>query len=104
MAIRVGQHHTTEYRFDRPVGLSPHVIRLRPAAHCRTPILSYALRVEPAGLHPRAIPSAVRLDAVGNRQQGLQARDAGGGLEQDPQQAHHVAGVRSATNSCSSRA
>jgi transglutaminase-like putative cysteine protease len=48
MATRVGLHHTTEYRFDRPVGLSPHVIRLRPAAHCRTPILSYALRVEPA--------------------------------------------------------
>ena len=48
MAIRVGLHHTTEYRFDRPVGLSPHVIRLRPAAHCRISILSYALRVEPA--------------------------------------------------------
>ncbi|MBK1733185.1 DUF2126 domain-containing protein [Thiococcus pfennigii] len=48
MSIRVAINHKTEYRFDRPVGLSPHVIRLRPAAHCRTPILSYSLRVEPA--------------------------------------------------------
>ncbi len=34
-------------RYDRPVTLSPHVVRLRPAPHCRTPILSYSLRVEP---------------------------------------------------------
>ena len=38
MAIRVALHHRTTYRFDRPVGLSPHEIRLRPAPHCRTPI------------------------------------------------------------------
>src|SRR5207249_1291168 len=33
--------------YDRPVGHSPHVVRLRPAPHCRTPILSYSLRVLP---------------------------------------------------------
>ena len=48
MTIRVGLTHRTSYRFDRFVGLSPHEIRLRPAPHCRTPILSYSLRIEPA--------------------------------------------------------
>ncbi len=35
------------YRFDRAVRLSPHVVRLRPAPHCRTPILAYSLTVTP---------------------------------------------------------
>ena len=48
MTIQVALHHHTSYRFDRPVAVSPHEIRLRPAAHCRTPILSYSLKVEPA--------------------------------------------------------
>ncbi len=30
------------------MSLSPHVVRLRPASHCRTPIVSYSLRVRPA--------------------------------------------------------
>ena len=47
MAIRVALHHTTTYQYDRPVELSPHQVRLRPAAHSRTPILSYSLTVEP---------------------------------------------------------
>ena len=48
MAIKVALHHRTHYAFDRPVGLSAHEVRLRPAAHCRTPIESYSLRVKPA--------------------------------------------------------
>lgn len=48
MSIHVGIEHRTTYRFDRPVGLSPHVIRLRPAPHCRTPILAYSLSVTPS--------------------------------------------------------
>jgi len=48
MTIRVGLTHRTSYQFDRFVTLSPHEIRLRPAPHCRTPILSYSLRIEPA--------------------------------------------------------
>jgi uncharacterized protein (DUF2126 family)/transglutaminase-like putative cysteine protease len=47
MPIRVALNHQTEYRYDRLVSLQPHVIRLRPAPHCRTPIVSYSLRVEP---------------------------------------------------------
>ncbi len=48
MAIRVALHHKTSYRYDRPVSLSAHQVRLRPAPHSRTPILSYSLTVEPA--------------------------------------------------------
>ena len=48
MAIRVALQHRTTYRFDRRVAVSPHEIRLRPAPHCRTPILGYSLNVAPA--------------------------------------------------------
>ena len=48
MSIRVALNHKTEYRYDRLVSLQPHVVRLRPAPHCRTPILSYSLRIEPS--------------------------------------------------------
>lgn len=48
MSIRVALDHTTVYRYDEPVTLSPHVVRLRPAAHCRTTIESYSLKVSPA--------------------------------------------------------
>lgn len=48
MSIHVALKHVTRYKYDRPVQLGPQVIRLRPAPHCRTPILSYSLRVEPA--------------------------------------------------------
>jgi transglutaminase-like putative cysteine protease len=47
MAIRVALTHRTRYRYPKPVWLSPHVLRLRPAPHCRTPILSYSLKVTP---------------------------------------------------------
>jgi transglutaminase-like putative cysteine protease len=47
MAIHVALRHQTRCAYDRPVSLSPHVIRLRPAPHCRTAVLSYSLGVEP---------------------------------------------------------
>lgn len=48
MSIRVAIHHITRYQFDRSVTIAPHLIRLRPAPHCRTHIESYSLRVQPA--------------------------------------------------------
>jgi uncharacterized protein (DUF2126 family) len=48
MSIHVALNHVTRYRYDRSVALSPQVVRLRPAPHCRTRILSYSMRIEPA--------------------------------------------------------
>ncbi|HEX7506547.1 MAG TPA: transglutaminase family protein, partial [Polyangia bacterium] len=45
--MRISLHHTTRYQYDRPVSLSPHVVRLRPAPHTRTSIEAYALRIAP---------------------------------------------------------
>ena len=47
MPIHVALHHRSHYSYDRPVGHLPHIVRLRPAPHCRTSILSYALRILP---------------------------------------------------------
>jgi uncharacterized protein (DUF2126 family)/transglutaminase-like putative cysteine protease len=49
VSIHVALNHVTEYRYDRRVGLSPQVVRLRPAPHSRTPVLSYSLGIEPGG-------------------------------------------------------
>src|ERR1700733_6540434 len=47
MSIQVGLNHSTKYRYEKPVSIGPQVVRLRPAPHCRTPILSYSLSVSP---------------------------------------------------------
>ena len=49
MAIHVALTHVTHYKYDRRVAMSPHIVRLRPAPHCRSNILSYSLTVEPEG-------------------------------------------------------
>ncbi|MEW6306775.1 MAG: transglutaminase family protein [Verrucomicrobiota bacterium] len=45
MSIHVALYHQTHYTYDRPVGHGPHVVRLRPAPHCRTRILSYSQKI-----------------------------------------------------------
>ena len=47
MAIRVAINHKSLYQYDRLVSLSPHIFRLKPAVHCRTPIEAYSLKIEP---------------------------------------------------------
>ena len=74
MAIHVALSHVTTYRYDRWVALSPQLVRLRPAPHCRTPILSYSLRVTPEPALPQLaagpaeqLPRAARLPGEGAR-------------------------------------
>ena len=49
MSIHVALNHVSHYKFDRLVALAPHIVRLRPAPHCRSRILSYSLKIEPEG-------------------------------------------------------
>jgi uncharacterized protein (DUF2126 family)/transglutaminase-like putative cysteine protease len=47
MSIRVAVRHNTYYKFDRHVAIAPHILRLRPAPHCRNRIYSYSLKIKP---------------------------------------------------------
>ncbi|MDE8349445.1 MAG: transglutaminase family protein, partial [Acidocella sp.] len=47
MSIHAAITHRTSYKYDRPVTMGPQTIRLRPAPHARTPILSYSVKVSP---------------------------------------------------------
>ncbi|MFT4306832.1 MAG: transglutaminase family protein, partial [Microbacterium sp.] len=47
MSIKVALRHDTSYEFARPITVGPHLVRLRPAPHSRTPIEAYSLEVSP---------------------------------------------------------
>src|SRR5262245_334879 len=47
MSIHVGLSHFTRYQFDKPISVGPHLVRLRPAPHSRTPIVAYSLKIQP---------------------------------------------------------
>ncbi|GHA17868.1 IMP dehydrogenase [Devosia pacifica] len=48
MSIKAAVYHLTHYRYDRPVYLAPQIIRLQPAPHSKTKVLSHSLRVTPS--------------------------------------------------------
>ncbi|MGA1833340.1 DUF2126 domain-containing protein [Rhizobium wenxiniae] len=47
MSIKASIYHLTHYKYDKPVRLGPQIIRLKPAAHSRTKVLSHSLKVTP---------------------------------------------------------
>lgn len=47
MSIKASIYHLTHYKYDKPVRLGPQIIRLKPAAHSRTRVISHSLKVTP---------------------------------------------------------
>ena len=47
MAIKASIYHLTHYKYDKPVRLGPQIIRLKPAAHSKTKVISHSLKVTP---------------------------------------------------------
>ncbi len=49
MAIHAAVYHLTDVsKYDRPIMLGPQIIRLQPAPHSRTKVLSHSLKVSPS--------------------------------------------------------
>ena len=77
MSIKVALTHRTAYDFARPVAVGPHVVRLRPAPHCRTPIDAYSLEILPEEPLPELAAGPVRQLGGPDRlpREGQAARD-----------------------------
>ncbi|MDA0772803.1 MAG: transglutaminase family protein [Cyanobacteria bacterium] len=48
MVIQIALNHKTKYSYDKAISMGPQIIRLHPAAHSRTNIVSYSLSVKPS--------------------------------------------------------
>ncbi|ABC92344.1 putative transglutaminase-like protein [Rhizobium etli CFN 42] len=48
MSIKASIYHLTHYIYDKPVRLGPQIIRLKPASHSKTRVLSHSLKVTPS--------------------------------------------------------
>ena len=48
MSIKASIYHLTHYKYDKPVRLGPQIIRLKPAPHSKTQVISHSLKVTPA--------------------------------------------------------
>src|SRR3569833_2735067 len=48
MSIKAAVYHLTHSKYDLPVILQPQIIRLQPAPHSKTKVLSHSLRVSPS--------------------------------------------------------
>ena len=48
MSIKASIYHLTHYQYDKPVRLGPQIIRLKPASHSKTRVLSHSLKVTPS--------------------------------------------------------
>ncbi|WP_174803825.1 DUF2126 domain-containing protein [Martelella limonii] len=47
MSIKAAIYHLTHYKYDNPVNLGPQIIRLKPASHSKTKVISHSLKVTP---------------------------------------------------------
>jgi uncharacterized protein (DUF2126 family)/transglutaminase-like putative cysteine protease len=48
LSIKAAIYHLTHYTYDKPVVLAPQIIRLKPAPHSKTKVLSHSLKVNPS--------------------------------------------------------
>jgi len=48
MGMLTALHHSTRYKYDRPISLGMQTIRLRPAPHTHSHVQSYSLKISPA--------------------------------------------------------
>jgi len=70
MSVKISISHNTIYSYNKPVALSPHFLRLIPAAHSKTKITNYSLKILPVTniIHRLEDPfgnSAARVDFQG---------------------------------------